>query len=450
MTNPSKDTIFENIEKNKDLNAYIHVVDKNNINESKGLFSDKYIGIKDNIQVKGLPQTNASKFFKDYISPYDATVVKRLKDAGANIVGKLNMDEFAMGASNLYSAYGKVLNPRDKKRVPGGSSGGSAAALAADMAHFTLGSDTGGSIRQPAAYCGVYGYKPTYGVLSRYGLTSFASSLDQIGLFTKKSSEMIDIMNTIAGKDPLDSTSIESPGFIQKDTDISSLKIGIIKEYGNGLKPYIKKVYDKFINFLKDKGADIQELEFPEYKTVISVYQIISTAEASSNLARFDGIRYTARSDCDTIEQTYKESRSDFFGDEVKRRILLGSYVLSRDCFDSYYLKAAKSRTLIYDRWAKMFNSVDFVLTPITVDIPFKIVDQPDPIAMYEEDLYSVLANLTGMPAISFPAGSYGKLPIGLQLTANRLKDNELINLISEIEKEFYNIEKLEKEIKNG
>jgi len=448
---PEKNEIYNNIKKkNKQLNSYLYVEDSDNLKSATGSLSNYYVGVKDNICVKNMPLTNGSEIFKDYTCSYDATVVKRLKAAGASIIGKLNLDEFSMGSGNIYSAFGSTKNPLDITRTTGGSSGGSASAVAAGMASFSIGSDSGGSIRQPAAYCGVYGYKPTYGVLSRYGLTSFASSLDHIGLISSKPDMFIDIIKAISGKDVNDATSLEAPVFKKNSPDISEMKIGVIAEYDRGLKPYVKDVYENAKSFFRKKGAEIVELSFPDFDKAISVYQVISTAEASSNLARFAGVKYTRGESGEDFYESAALSRSAFFGDEVIRRILLGTYVLSGKCFDSYYLQAEKVRTLIYEKWCQMFKEVNYILTPVTKDIAFKLDETPPPHLLYSEDVYTVPANLTHMPAISFPAGAYSKMPVGLQLIAPRMKDSDLINMVTLIENEHYSVRDLDGEISYG
>ncbi len=449
MKKLGKDIILKNIEnKEKNLDAFLHIEKEPKFLENKPL-SGVFMGVKDNLQVKGMPLTNASKFFEDYISPYNATVVQNLIDSGVGIVGKLNMDEFAMGSATTYSAYKKTKNAFDFSRVPGGSSGGSAVAVAGEMVDFALGSDTGGSVRQPASYCGVYGFKPTYGVLSRYGLTAFSSSLDQVGILATSAKDTIEIMKYAAKKDEKDSTSIDSPEFLYEDVDFSTLKIGVVKEYQEMMSEGVKEKYNKLINFLKEKGAVVNELSFPEKEMVVPVYQIISTAEASTNLSRFDGIRYTKREKTENLQDVYKKSRAKYFGEEVKRRIILGTFVLSRDCYDSYYLKAAKIRTLILNRWTNFFKENDAVLIPSTADVAFEFDKQPDTISLYKEDLFTIPANLTGMPAISFPVGVFNNMPVGLQLVGDRLKDNKILNITAKIEKEFYNFEELKKELHN-
>ncbi len=451
MVIPSREDIYKNIDEyNQVLNATLQIVPENELEHSdKGKLKGLICGVKDNIAVKGLKLTNASLILRNYKAVYDATVIKRLKNEGVVFNCKINMDEFAMGVANIYSAYGPVLNPWDTERVPGGSSGGSAVVAAAGMASFTLGSDTGGSVRQPASLCGVYGYKPTYGVLSRYGVTSFASSLDQVGLLSRTPKIMIDIMDVMSGKDEKDSTSIDSPGFFHKDTPVKGKKIGIIKQYLESMKPNVALTFEKTKNYFIENGAEIIELDFPEFDKVIPVYQVISTAEASSNLARFDGIRYSERAEAENVFETYSKSRGKYFGEEVKRRIILGTYVLSRKCFDSFYLKASKIRTIIYNRFNSFFENVDFVLTPASSDIAFKFEEKPDPVSLYFEDLYTIPANLAKLPAIVFPADVHHHMPLGMQLMAPRLKDNELLNFVCTIEKEFYNFEKMVEEVEH-
>lgn len=451
MKSLGRELINKNItDKNSLLNAYLYTSSLSDNPDKSGSLSGTVMGVKDNINIAGMPMTCGSKMLEGYISPYTATVAQRLMDAGAAVAGKLNMDEFAMGSSNTYSAYGDVKNPWDNNRVSGGSSGGSAAAVAAGMCDFALGSDTGGSVRQPAAYCGVYGFKPTYGVLSRYGLTAFASSLDQIGVLSRSAGDIKDIMRVASGRDSQDSTSIDAPEFSATEMTLAGKRIGVIKEYAGSMKPHIRKIYDDLILFIKNNGGEIVELSFPEYDKVVSVYQIIATAEASSNLARFDGVRYTPRSEGADLMEVYLNTRSQLFGPEVRRRIALGTFVLSRKCYDSYYLKAAKVRTLIYNAWHAYFDKADFVLTPTTADIAFKRAEQPDAISLYLEDLFTIPANLTGMPAISFPAGVSNAMPVGFQLCADRLKDSELLSMASLIENKFYNFSMLEKEIEKG
>ncbi|HOW50428.1 MAG TPA: Asp-tRNA(Asn)/Glu-tRNA(Gln) amidotransferase subunit GatA [bacterium] len=430
---------------NKALNAYLQIVPETAAQAGAGPLSGVCIGVKDNIAVAGLQLTCGSKLLERYVAPYTATVVERLVAAGATVTGKLNMDEFAMGSATTYSAYGDTKNPWDEERTPGGSSGGSAAAVAAKMCDAALGSDTGGSVRQPASYCGIYGYKPTYGTLSRYGLTAFASSLDQIGILTRRPGDIREIMAVAAGHDGRDATSIAAPSFAAQGFDPAKMRIGIITEYEQKMNPAVRPAYDRCIEKLKTAGATIIPLSFPEYDTVISVYQVIATAEASANLSRFDGIRYTARAEGCDFRETTAQSRGRWFGPEVKRRILLGTWVLSRAYYDSYYLRAAKVRTVILKRWQEFFGKVDLVLTPATAGIAFKRAEQPDTFALYLEDLFTIPANLTGMPAIAVPAATHDRLPVGLQLTADLSRDGMLLDAAEWLDKNFMDCATIER-----
>jgi len=423
--------------RNGTLNAYLHVVPRERLTGGEGPLSGVCIGVKDNIAVSGLPLTCGSKFLEHYTAPYTATVVERLTTAGAVVVGKLNMDEFAMGSANTYSAYGPCRNPWDITRVPGGSSGGSAAAVAAKMCDVALGSDTGGSVRQPAAYCGVYGYKPTYGVLSRYGLTAFASSLDQIGILARRPAHIRTVASHAAGFDERDATSIVAPSFSPTVSSLRGMRIGVIGEYEAKMGNAVRDAYERCLDTLRSGGATIVSLSFPEYEQVISVYQVVATAEASANLARFDGIRYTVRADAGSFRDLIAESRGRFFGAEVKRRILLGTWVLSRDYYDSYYLRAARVRTVIFNRWRRFFEECNLVLMPVTTDIAFRLDEVPDPFSLYLEDLFTIPANLTGMPAIAFPASVHRRMPIGLQIMADRGKDALLFDVAEWLEEHF-------------
>jgi aspartyl-tRNA(Asn)/glutamyl-tRNA(Gln) amidotransferase subunit A len=370
---------------------------------------------------------------ENFISPYDATVTTKLKDAGVVLWGRANCDEFAMGSSTENSAFKTTANPYDLSRVPGGSSGGSAAALAAGEAIATLGSDTGGSIRQPAAFCNVVGLKPTYGLVSRYGLAAYASSLDQIGSFTRTVEDAAIMLGAIAGHDDRDSTSYQTPipdyraALAEKK---GPWKLGIPKEYfGEGLDPEVGAAVEKAITFYREQGCEIKEISLPHTEYCLSAYYIIATAEASSNLARYDGVRYTHRSaDAKTVEDVYFKSRAEGFGDEVKRRIILGTYVLSSGYYDAYYLRAQKVRTLIRQDFLNAYQEVDAVLTPTTPTPAFKIGETADPLAMYLQDIYTVSVNLAGLPGISIPAGfSEGGLPIGLQLIGQPYQEADLL-----------------------
>ena len=381
------------------------------------------VGIKDVLVTRGVRTTAGSKILANYIPPYDCTAVARMEAAGAIVLGKMNCDEFAMGSSNENSAWKPVRNPRDLSRVPGGSSGGSAAAVAADMAVATLGTDTGGSIRQPASFCGVVGLKPTYGRVSRYGLIAFASSLDHIGPFGKTVRDAATVLRTIAGRDPMDSTSAEVPVpdyVAELDKPIKGLKIGVAKEYlGEGLDPEVRKSVEDAIQKLAGLGCEIIEVSLPHTEYAIPTYYIIATAEASSNLARFDGVRYGYRAAAaKTLSEMYRRTRDQGFGTEVKRRIMLGTYALSAGYYDAYYLKAQKVRTLITRDFDEAFKKVDAIVTPTSPTAAFKLGDKmDDPLAMYLADIYTVTANIAGIPGISIPCGqTKEKLPIGLQI----------------------------------
>lgn len=400
------------------------------------------MAIKDNICVEGLKTTCASKILENFVAPYDAHVTKKLKENDAVIIGKLNMDEFAMGSSSENSAFKKVKNPFDLERVPGGSSGGSAAAVAAGEAYYTLGSDTGGSIRQPASLCGVVGLKPTYGRISRYGLVAFASSLDQIGPFTKDVEDCAHVLNAIAGHDSMDSTSakVEVEDYTKYlNQDIKGMKIGIPKEYfAEGLNPEIRGIIENGIEVLKKLGAEIKEISLPMSKYALAVYYILASSEASSNLARFDGIRYGYRAeDFEDVVDLYVKSRSQGFGDEVKRRIMLGTYALSAGYYDAYYKKALKVRTLIIQEYKKAFEEVDVILTPTSPTVAFKLGEKSNnPLEMYLSDIYTVPINIAGVPAISIPAGFVDGLPVGMQLIGDYFKEGTLLKVSHAFERE--------------
>ncbi len=396
------------------------------------------IAIKDNINVTGQPCTCASRILAEsYRSPYDATVIQTLRKGGAIPYGRLNMDEFAMGSSTENSALGVTRNPWDTARIPGGSSGGSACAVASDLAIAALGSDTGGSIRQPAAFCGCVGLKPTYGRVSRFGLVAFASSLDQIGPITKSVSDAALVMNHLCGKDVRDSTSltIPAPDFTASlGKDIKGLRIGLPKEYFiDGIHPGIRKAVDAAVKVYESLGAEIVEISLPHTELAIATYYIIAPAEASANLARFDGVRYGHRASGTTdLLEHYKNSRAEGFGPEVKRRIILGTYVLSSGYHDAYYLKAQKARTLIRQDYTEAFQKVDVVLSPTSPEPPYKLGEHnDDPLAVYLADLFTIPANLAGLPGISVPCGfideSGVSLPVGLQLIGKPLDEAGLI-----------------------
>lgn len=410
--------------------------------------------IKDNICIAGERATAASKILDNYIAPYDATVIERLKKIGAVMLGKTNMDEFAMGSSTESSAYQKTKNPVDMERVPGGSSGGSAAAVAADEAVWSLGSDTGGSIRQPAAFCGIVGLKPTYGRVSRYGLLAMASSLDQIGPLAKSAEDAAIIFSRIAGNDPYDATTAESwngkPFEDYLTGNISGLRIGVPKEYfSEELDPRIKKIADETLERFKTLGAIVKEISLPHSKYALPVYYILMPSEVSSNLARFDGIRYglsindqkDSSKETSTLLETYLDTRHYGFGREVKRRIMLGTYTLSAGYYDAYYKKAQKVRSLIKKDFEEAFQEVDFIFSPTAPEAAFRFGEKTDdPLKMYLSDIYTVTANLVGAPAISFPIGNVeesGKnLPIGGQLTGKWFDEETLLRAADAFEKQ--------------
>ena len=399
------------------------------------------IGLKDVIAVKDQPLTASSKMLANFVSPYDATVTMKLKDAGAVLFGRLNCDEFAMGSSTENSAFHPTGNPWDVTRVPGGSSGGSAAALAAGAAIATLGSDTGGSIRQPAAFCGVVGLKPTYGLVSRYGLIAYASSLDQIGPFARTVEDASILLGAIAGHDERDSTSykMQLPSY---RAELGARKgpwtLGIPKEYfGEALEPEIGAAVEKAVAFYRSQGGTIREVSLPHTQYCLDTYYIIATAEASSNLARYDGIRYGHRSkNAKDIVDLYFQSRAEGFGAEVKRRIILGTYVLSSGYYDAYYLRAQKVRTLIRQDFLNAYKEVDALITPTSPIPAFKIGEKSDPLTMYLCDIYTIGVNLAGLPAISVPcAFTSGNLPIGLQLIGQPFQEANLLALAQAYER---------------
>ncbi|MBI5693548.1 MAG: Asp-tRNA(Asn)/Glu-tRNA(Gln) amidotransferase subunit GatA [Verrucomicrobia bacterium] len=401
--------------------------------QGRGPLDGVPIGLKDVIAVKDQPLTASSRMLANFISPYDATVTTRLRAAGAVLYGRLNCDEFAMGSSNENSAFGPAANPCDVTRVPGGSSGGSAAAVAAGEVLAALGSDTGGSIRQPAALCGVVGLKPTYGLVSRYGLIAYASSLDQIGPFGRTVEDVALVLQAIAGHDERDSTSFrtEIPDYrAELAARRGPWKIGIPKEYfGEGLDPEIGAAVDQAVAYYRSLGCEVREVSLPHTPYCLDTYYIIATAEASSNLARYDGIRYGHRSqNAKDIVDLYFQSRAEGFGAEVKRRIILGTYVLSSGYYDAYYLRAQKVRTLIRRDFLEAYREVDALLTPTSPVPAFKIGEKSDPLALYLCDIYTIGVNLAGLPAINVPCGfTRGGLPIGLQLIGQPFREADLL-----------------------
>jgi len=440
---------LDKIEKdNKEINNFLEVTDKLALEQAKKI-DDKIergekieglegipIAIKDNILVEDHKCTAGSKILENYEATYDATVIKKLKEAGAIIIGKTNLDEFAMGSSTENSAYGVVKNPIDKTRVPGGSSGGSAAAVAANHCLGALGSDTGGSVRQPASFCGVVGYKPSYGAVSRYGLIAMSSSLDQIGTFAKTAEDAKLIFDTIKGRDEMDSTTVENSRLRQGfggQAKIQNLRIGVPKEYfGEGIDKNVRAKIEEAIEVFKKNGAEIKEISLPSTDYALAVYYIIMPAEVSANLARFDGIKYGYSVKEKNLLESYLKTRAKGFGDEPRRRIILGTYVLSAGYRDAYYNKAQKVRALIKKEFDEAFNEIDVILTPTTPTPAFKIGDKKDPLSMYLSDIYTTPASLAGLPAISVPRGEVDKMPIGLQIIGPQFYD-EFIFEIAEI-----------------
>lgn len=415
------------------------------ISEGKPLLplSGVPVAIKDVLLTSGLHTTCASSILKDYIAPYDATAVKRLESAGAVILGKTNCDEFAMGSSTENSGFFPTHNPHDLTRVPGGSSGGSAAAVAANLATVSLGSDTGGSIRQPASFCGVVGMMGTYGRVSRYGLVAFASSLDHVGPFGRSVRDVARTLKVIAGRDPLDSTSADmsvADYEIAMDGKVRGVKVGIPGEYFEGLNPEIGANIEKGISLLKELGCEIVPIRLPHTEYAIACYYIICTAEASSNLARYDGVRYGFRSqEYSDLRDMYRKTRDQGFGQEVKRRIMLGTYVLSSGYYDAYYLKAQKVRTLITRDFVEAFDDVDVIVAPTSPIPPFKLGERmDDPLQMYLADIYTVTASLAGIPGISVPCGKLKTdppLPVGMQIFAKHFDESRLLQVAEAFER---------------
>jgi len=392
------------------------------------------VAIKDIIATRGTETTCGSKILKGFIPPYNATVINRLREAGAITIGKTNMDEFAMGSSTENSAFFSTRNPWDLERVPGGSSGGSASAVVADETHIALGTDTGGSIRQPASFCGIVGLKPTYGRVSRYGLIAFASSFDQIGTLTKDVEDTALVMNIISGQDHKDSTSanLKVPDYLKSCREgVKGLKIGVPKEYFvKGLDPEVKLAIDNAVKLFEKLGAKIEKVSLPHTEYALPAYYLIATAEASSNLARYDGVQYGYRAEeYEDLSSMYQKTRSEGFGSEVKRRIMLGTYALSSGYYDAYYLKAQKVRTLIREDFGKAFSKYDILITPTSPTPAFKLKEKvSDPLTMYLSDIYTIPINLAGIPAISLNCGySKNNLPIGLQIIGKPFDEETII-----------------------
>ena len=433
---------FEDIkEKNTSINAYISFadVDKQNINQT-GKLSGKTIAIKDTISTKGLRTTCASKMLENYIPPFDAHVVTLLKKHGAIILGKANCDEFAMGSSTEHSAFGPTHNPNDLDRVPGGSSGGSGAAVAGNLADLALGSDTGGSIRCPASFCGIVGLKPTYGLISRYGLIAYGNSLEQIGPMAKNVHDCSLLLECISEYDSRDATCISrEPVEYTKhlDEDIKNLKIAIPKEFfGNGTDEVVEKNVWNTIKKIEEEGAEIEEITINSLQYSLPAYYIIAMSEASSNLARFDGLRYGLHVDkANDWNDLFSKNRKSGFGFEVKRRIMLGTFALSSGYFDEYYIKAQKVRSLIANDFQRVFRKFDVIISPTMPTLPFKIGEKiTNPLSMYMSDVDTVSANLAGIPSLSVPCGTSNSLPIGIQLMSNHFTERTILNLGNKIE----------------
>lgn len=446
--------IFDRIEETDDeIGSFVSLRKEKAIEEAKivdskikngevvGALAGIPVAIKDNMVSMGEPSQSASKILEGYEGIYDATVVKKLKDADAIIIGKTNMDEFAMGSTTTTTVYEKITkNPWDLERIPGGSSGGGATSVAANQCYISLGSDTGGSIRQPASFCGVVGLKPTYGRVSRYGLMAFASSLDQIGPFAKTVKDVALALNTLAGMDDYDSTveEVEVPNYLDYLTgDIKGMKIGVPKEYFiEGLNPGVKRVVDEALETFKSLGAEIVEISLPHTKYAAPTYYVLAPAEASSNLARFDGVRYGRRTkNALNIDELYVKSRSEGFGDEVKRRIMIGTYVLSAGFFDAYFKKAQKVRRLIKNDFDRAFEKVDIIFTPVTPGPAFRLDDKKTPVELYLEDIFTIPANLAGIPGISIPAGTTEGLPVGIQLLGKAFGEKDILKAGDAFEK---------------
>jgi len=396
------------------------------------------LAVKDNILVENIKCTAGSKILENYVAPYDATVIKKLKEIGAVILGKTNMDEFAMGSSTENSAFGPTCNPHDLTRVPGGSSGGSAAAVSANLSCYALGSDTGGSIRLPASFCGVVGLKPTYGAVSRYGLISMASSLDQIGPITKTVKDAKIVFETIQGKDRMDSTSVEKSKAKSQKLKIKELRIGIPKEYFiKGMDAETERIIREAIKKIEALGTKIEEISLPHTEYALATYYLVMPSEASANLARYDGIRYGYSSkETGTLLDVYLKSREEGFGPEVRRRIMLGTYALSAGYYEAYYLRAQKVRTKILEDFNKAFEMVDLILTPTSPAPAFKIGEKiTNPLTMYLSDIFTVSVNLAGLPALSLPCGKTHDLPVGLQIIGKAFEENKILEFGEVFEK---------------
>ncbi len=433
---------LEKIKTEKEINAFISVfenealesanrIQQKILNKSAGKLAGMVIAVKDVLSIANFRMTSSSKILENFYPLYTATTIQRLIDEDAIIIGKTNCDEFAMGSSNENSAFGVVKNPHDKSRVPGGSSGGSAAAVAAEMCDAAIGTDTGGSIRQPAAFCGLYGLKPTYGSVSRFGLTAFASSFDSIGPLARNVQDISLLFSVLKNEDERDATSI---GFEKKLAEKKIFKIGLPKEYfSDQIDAEIKTAIDNFVTQIKSAGVEVKEVSLPHSKFAIATYYILTTAEASANLARYDSVRYGVRNkNFSNFNAMFENFRTENFGKEVKRRIMLGTYVLSSGYYDAYYKRAQKVRRLIKDDFNSAFEEVDFILSPTTPTLPFKLGEKSsDPLQMYLSDIFTTSSNLAGIPALNIPLGfSKDGLPIGAQLIANEFEEEKLLKFL--------------------
>ena len=456
-------------EKEKDVQAFITELTEEGLKQAEeiqkridngeevGDLAGIPIGIKDIICTKGIKTTCASKMLENFVSPYDATVMEKINAENMIDLGKLNMDEFAMGGSTEYSYFKKTRNPWDLSRVPGGSSGGSAAAVAANMVPWALGTDTGGSIRQPAALCGVVGLKPTYGLVSRYGVVAFASSLDQVGVFAKDVQDCAMLLNVIAGHDEHDTTSVDvgpKDYTTALNKDIKGIKIGVpVEFYGEGINSEVKESLEKALEKYREMGAEIEEFSLDIAKYALATYYIIACAEASSNLGRYDGIRYTYRArDCKNLKEIYKKSRSEGFGKEVKRRIILGTYVLSSGYYDAYYKKAQQVRTLVMNQFNKAFEKYDVIITPTSPTVAFKLGEKStNPMEMYLADICTVSVNIAGLPGMSIPCDvDSNGLPIGMQIIGNKFDEETIIKVAHAYEQKEKFREKYKPTFKGG
>ncbi len=447
------ESVFDEIDRvDPNLGAFIHTRKEAALGEARVLdqaitngqslppLAGVPVGIKDNMNIRGEGTTCGSKILGEYVPSYTSTAVARLQQAGAIVVGKTNLDEFAMGSSTENSAFFPTHNPHDHNRVPGGSSGGSAAALGAGLVSLSLGSDTGGSIRQPASFCGVVGIKPTYGRVSRYGLVAFASSLDQIGPFSRSVRESALVLQAICGVDPMDSTSAEVEvedwsGAL--DQPVQGMRIGVPKEYFvDGMEEDVRDKIQAGVAALEGLGCEVRQISLPHTEYAVATYYLIATAEASSNLARYDGVRYGLRVEGDTLQEMYRRTRMHGFGSEVKRRILLGTYALSTGYYDAYYLKAQKVRTLILQDFKNAFEEVDLIVTPTSPTTAFKIGEKTDdPLSMYLTDIFTLTCNLAGLPGISVPCGQGSDgMPIGIQLLGNHFEEGKLLRAAHQFE----------------